>query len=106
MKRLFFLVYLVILCLRLANKLWLCSGDDRFVYSGFTGTNLSMDGVAAITSDGMLELTNGTLQRKGHAFYPEPVRLRDSAANGTTAAPRRGPSPPPSCSASCPTTSS
>jgi hypothetical protein len=81
MARPLFLVYqLVSLCLRLTN---LCSGDDQqFVYSGFTGTNLSTDGVAAITSDGMLELTNGTLQRKGHAFYPEPVRLREPA-NGT-----------------------
>jgi hypothetical protein len=54
----------------------MCSGDDdQFVYSGFAGARLSTDGVAAITPDSMLELTNGTLQRKGHAFHPSPVRL-------------------------------
>ncbi|KAE8797677.1 L-type lectin-domain containing receptor kinase IV.1-like [Hordeum vulgare] len=57
----------------------LADGDDQFVYSGFGGTNLTLDGVG-VTADGMLELTNGTLQRKGHAFYPAPLRFR----NGTT----------------------
>ncbi|KAM3333183.1 hypothetical protein ACQJBY_028352 [Aegilops geniculata] len=60
--------------------LGLSLADDQFVYSGFAGTNLALDGVAGVTADGMLELTNGTLQRKGHAFYPAPLRFR----NGTT----------------------
>jgi len=69
-------MHLVLLHLLLHLVVTRCSGDDdQFVYSGFAGARLSTDGVAAITPDGMLELTNGTLQRKGHAFHPSPVRL-------------------------------
>ncbi len=46
--------------------------DNQFAYSGFSGANLTMDG-ATITSGGLLELTNGTVQQKGHAFYPVPL---------------------------------
>lgn len=48
--------------------------DNQFAYSGFSGANLTMDG-ATITSGGLLELTNGTVQQKGHAFYPVPLRF-------------------------------
>ncbi|XBI96398.1 hypothetical protein VPH35_032687 [Triticum aestivum] len=37
------------------------SEDDQFVYSGFSGSNLILDGAAMVTPDGVLELTNGTL---------------------------------------------
>ncbi|OQU76282.1 hypothetical protein SORBI_3010G124800 [Sorghum bicolor] len=52
--------------------------DDQFVYSGFRGSALTVDGTAAVTSDGVLLLTNGTAYLKGHAFHPTPLRLRDS----------------------------
>lgn len=75
MKRMrFFLTHLLCLGLSLLST----GGDaqERFVYSGFSsGTNLTLDGVAGVTADGKLELTNGTLQRKGHAFYPAPLRF-------------------------------
>ncbi|WVZ60720.1 hypothetical protein U9M48_010704 [Paspalum notatum var. saurae] len=52
--------------------------DEQFVYSGFTGAPLAMDGTATITPTGMLELTNGTPQLKGHAVHPAPLRSRSS----------------------------
>ncbi|KAM3385104.1 hypothetical protein ACQJBY_009200 [Aegilops geniculata] len=52
--------------------------DDRFVFSGFAGANLTLDGTATVTTDGLLELTNGRVQLKGHAFFPAPFRLRGS----------------------------
>jgi serine/threonine protein kinase len=68
----------------------LAAGDDhQFVYSGFTGTNLSLDGAATVTASGLLELTNGTLRLKGHAIYPTPLRFRnDNASSGGTATTR------------------
>lgn len=54
---------------------------DQFTFDGFAGANLSLDGTAMVTPDGLLMLTNGTTQLKGHAFYPVPVRLHE-AANG------------------------
>ncbi|GJN36832.1 hypothetical protein PR202_gb25729 [Eleusine coracana subsp. coracana] len=52
--------------------------DDQFIYSGFIQANLSLDGTATITRGGLLELTNGGFNLKGHAFYPTPLSLRMS----------------------------
>ncbi|XP_058099377.1 L-type lectin-domain containing receptor kinase IV.1-like [Magnolia sinica] len=54
-------------------------GDADFIYNGFHGANLSMDGAAKITSEGVLLLTQSTHQ-KGHAFYP--IRLPFKPSNG------------------------
>lgn len=55
---------------------------DQFVYSGFTGSNLTLDGGARVTPSGLLELTNGMVRLKGHAFHPTPLHLHESP-NGT-----------------------
>ncbi|KAK0585641.1 hypothetical protein LWI29_031693 [Acer saccharum] len=63
--------------------------DDEnlsFVYNGFLSAakNLSLDGVAEVTSNGLLQLTNYTKQRTGHAFYTNPVTFKNSPINGST----------------------
>ncbi|KAF2921325.1 hypothetical protein DAI22_07g023400 [Oryza sativa Japonica Group] len=59
------------------------SGDhDQFIYTGFTGSNLTLDGAAKITATGLLGLTNDTFRIKGHASHPAPLRFRKSP-NGT-----------------------
>jgi len=58
------------------------AGDDQFIYSSFTSANLTMDGTATVRPAGLLELTNGTLQLKGHAFHPTPLRFRESGGAG------------------------
>uniref|UniRef100_A0ACD5Z4C9 Uncharacterized protein n=1 Tax=Avena sativa TaxID=4498 RepID=A0ACD5Z4C9_AVESA len=58
------------------------SADDQFVYSSFAGAGLALDGAATVTPSGLLELINGSLQLKGHAFHPTPLRFRESP-NGT-----------------------
>ncbi|CAN6322456.1 unnamed protein product [Urochloa humidicola] len=71
----------------------LAAGDDeRFVYSGFSGAPLSLDGTATITATGLLELTNGMAQLKGHAVHPSPLRFRrpsPSPGGGGAAGPVR-----------------
>ena len=52
--------------------------DTNFTYNGFRSVNLSLDGIATITSNGLLELTNDTKQQKGHAFYPTPISFKNS----------------------------
>jgi hypothetical protein len=61
------------------------AADEQFVFDGFKGANLSLDGMATVTPDGLLMLTNGTSQLKGHAFYPAPLRFH-GAPDGTAAA--------------------
>ncbi|KAK9127002.1 hypothetical protein Scep_015848 [Stephania cephalantha] len=52
-----------------------------FIYNGFhqsaTNSLISTDGVAEITSKGLLRLTNETKQQKGHAFYTHPFQFKD-----------------------------
>ncbi|CAN6225512.1 unnamed protein product [Urochloa humidicola] len=64
------------------------AGDDghQFVYNGFKDANLTLDGGASVTPAGLLMLTNGTIQTKGHAFHPSPLPFRDPAATNATAA--------------------
>ncbi|KAF0933770.1 hypothetical protein E2562_019238 [Oryza meyeriana var. granulata] len=58
-------------------------GGDQFAYSGFAGVkNLALDGTAMVTQDGLLQLTNGKPQDKGHAFHPTPLRFRESSPEG------------------------
>ncbi|CAM0880968.1 unnamed protein product [Alopecurus aequalis] len=62
-----------------------CAGEDHFTYSGFTGagnTNLTLDGAATVTPEGLLELTNNVANTQGHAFYPTPFQFK-KLPNGT-----------------------
>lgn len=59
------------------------SSGDHFVYHGFAGVNLTLDGNALVTPDGLLELTNDTVNL-GHAFYPTPLSFNtQQRPNGT-----------------------
>ncbi|PRQ19370.1 putative protein kinase RLK-Pelle-L-LEC family [Rosa chinensis] len=55
--------------------------DLNFIYNdgfnGRSGLNVSLDGIAEITQNGILKLTNDTKQKSGHAFYPNPVTFKN-----------------------------
>jgi hypothetical protein len=63
-------------------------GGGSFIYNGFAGANLTLDGVAAVTVGGLLVLTNGSLQTKGHAFHPSPLPFRDPGCRRNATAAR------------------
>ncbi|RCV07500.1 hypothetical protein SEVIR_1G253900v4 [Setaria viridis] len=64
------------------HRLRLAPAADQFTFDGFAGANLTLNGTAAVTADGLLMLTNGTTLLKGHAFYPSPLRFHRGAAGG------------------------
>ncbi|URE38342.1 receptor kinase [Musa troglodytarum] len=73
-----FLKILVSLLLFFHKKLAASGSENHeFTFNGFRGANLTLDGVASITSSGLLRITNATTQVKGHAFRPSPLRFRD-----------------------------
>lgn len=84
----------LLLLLVAADRCLAATGDDgtQFTYNGFTGANLTLDGAggATVTPNGLLLLTNGTMQTKGQAFHhsPLPFRAASSSTNATTAAVR------------------
>ncbi|KAG2573756.1 hypothetical protein PVAP13_7KG274710 [Panicum virgatum] len=72
---------LLLLLLLLAPLLLSVSaiGKHEFIYHGFSGNNLTMDGDASVF-DGLLRLTSGKAHETGHAFYPYPLNFTDAAA--------------------------
>uniref|UniRef100_A0A0D9XZG3 non-specific serine/threonine protein kinase n=1 Tax=Leersia perrieri TaxID=77586 RepID=A0A0D9XZG3_9ORYZ len=54
-------------------------GADEFVYSGFSGSDLKLDGRASIT-DHVIMLTDGSPYSSGHAFYNKPLNLGNESA--------------------------
>uniref|UniRef100_A0ACD5V2G0 Uncharacterized protein n=1 Tax=Avena sativa TaxID=4498 RepID=A0ACD5V2G0_AVESA len=83
-------VLLLLFLLSLAGAL-VSSADDghQFAYQGFAAANLTLDGLATVMPDGLLVLTNFTLQTKAHAFNPTPLRFLDRTAPNSTAAAAR-----------------
>ncbi|KAJ6832987.1 L-type lectin-domain containing receptor kinase IV.1-like [Iris pallida] len=69
----FFVFFFFFLFLKLAS-----SPALAFTYHGFSGANLSLDGISSIASDGLLQLTNTTLNMQGHAFHPATFRFKSS----------------------------
>ncbi|XP_068643541.1 L-type lectin-domain containing receptor kinase IV.1-like [Aristolochia californica] len=55
------------------------SKNYEFVFEGFDSANMSLNGVAGITGDGLLKLTNRTSMAIGHAFYSQSLRFKNSS---------------------------
>ncbi|KAJ3695917.1 hypothetical protein LUZ60_001294 [Juncus effusus] len=52
------------------------SSSEDFNFNGFTQTsNLSLDGSAKITQDGLLQLTDDAKKMMGHAFFPSAIHI-------------------------------
>ncbi|KAK6942996.1 Protein kinase domain [Dillenia turbinata] len=58
------------------------SVEFNFTYNDFSSANLSLDGLANIARNGLLELTNNTKLSIGHAFHPTRINFKNSS-NGT-----------------------
>ena len=71
----------LLLLLSLDGGVALAAEDGRFAYQGFATANLTLDGVAAVTPNGLLLLTDTETeyQTTGHAFHPAPLRFLDSS---------------------------
>ncbi|KAG5566949.1 hypothetical protein RHGRI_002488 [Rhododendron griersonianum] len=54
--------------------------ENQFVYNGFNGANIHVDGVAKIHSKGLLQLTNFSKHQIGCAFYQHPIGFDTSSS--------------------------
>lgn len=57
---------------------------NQFIYNGFGQVNLHLDGNAKLLPNGLLQITNTSLQVTGHAFYPYPVKFNGSSLSFST----------------------
>ncbi|KAF2311895.1 hypothetical protein GH714_027201 [Hevea brasiliensis] len=53
----------------------------QFVYNGFLGAKLHLDGIAKIHPNGLLQLTNTSKQKMGHAFYQFPLKFSPNSSS-------------------------
>ncbi|KAH0638416.1 hypothetical protein KY285_035002 [Solanum tuberosum] len=84
MEKLFLAMIFQFLVLLFHAPLGYAAAEDLdFTYNGFHSTNLSLDGIAEFTSDGLLRLTNASQLQEGHAFYPRPINFMNLASNGS-----------------------
>ncbi|KAH7665058.1 Non-specific serine/threonine protein kinase protein [Dioscorea alata] len=67
----------IFICTLLFKLASLTAGD--FTYNGFKGANLSLDGLAALTPNGLLRLTNISKHDQGHAFSSVPLQFKRSS---------------------------
>lgn len=58
--------------------------EKHFIYNGFQGAKLHLDGLANIHPDGLLQMTNSSLQGSGHVFYPQPIKFNTTNSFSTT----------------------
>ncbi|KAK6247098.1 hypothetical protein QUC31_018663 [Theobroma cacao] len=70
--------FLLCSCLALIS-LARAEDTDQFIYNGFVGANLHLDGNAKIHHNGILQLTNTSKQLAAHAFYPSPIKFNTSS---------------------------
>ncbi|KAE8696570.1 putative Concanavalin A-like lectin protein kinase family protein [Hibiscus syriacus] len=57
------------------------SSNEGFIFNGFSlglNTSLELSCVAEVNADGLCSLTNGESFVIGHAFYPHPIRFKNS----------------------------
>ncbi|KAG1355342.1 L-type lectin-domain containing receptor kinase IV.2-like [Cocos nucifera] len=52
---------------------------DEFTYNGFNSSELYLDGMAEITPNGLLRLTNTTRSQRGHAFHNVPLHMKNTS---------------------------
>ncbi|CDP17278.1 unnamed protein product [Coffea canephora] len=60
------------------------SDDVGFIYQGFQSSNLSLDGLAKITNNGLLQITNTIRLQTGHAFYPNPINFKSTSNSSSS----------------------
>ncbi|KAF3454657.1 hypothetical protein FNV43_RR05105 [Rhamnella rubrinervis] len=58
----------------------LAQDENQFIYNGFQGANLHLDGIARVHPNGLLQLTNTSKNLKGHAFYKIPLSFNSSSS--------------------------
>ncbi|XP_024626002.1 L-type lectin-domain containing receptor kinase IV.1 isoform X2 [Medicago truncatula] len=58
---------------------FVASEDSSFIYNGFQSSHLYLDGIAELTSDGLLRLTNDTGPDTAYAFYPNHIVFKNTS---------------------------
>ncbi|KAF8006100.1 hypothetical protein BT93_K0411 [Corymbia citriodora subsp. variegata] len=75
------MLFVIVLAVSLLANTAPTNEAGNFTYNGFKYANLSLDGLAVLTGNGLLRLTNVTKQKVSHAFYPDPITFKNSSSS-------------------------
>ncbi|XWS71655.1 hypothetical protein CRYUN_Cryun03dG0156900 [Craigia yunnanensis] len=73
----------ILVALATVCSIALAEKQNQFIYNGFHGANLHLNGIAKIHPNGLLELTNTSHQQIGRAFFPLPIKFNTSSSNSS-----------------------
>ncbi|KAH7531122.1 hypothetical protein JRO89_XSUnG0019200 [Xanthoceras sorbifolium] len=54
--------------------------ENQFIYNGFNGSRLHLDGLAKVLPNGLLQLTNISELKSGYGFHPYPFKFNTSSS--------------------------
>ncbi|XP_021720807.1 L-type lectin-domain containing receptor kinase IV.2-like [Chenopodium quinoa] len=74
----------LILVLIFFVRLTFAQDEKQFLFNGFRGAKLHLDGLANIHPNGLIQMTNTTMQSSAHVFYPKPLKFNKSRSFSTT----------------------
>ncbi|KAK4724995.1 hypothetical protein R3W88_027774 [Solanum pinnatisectum] len=75
--------FLIFLCLTISFSILASSQLDEFIFTKFNepNNNITLSGVAKISHNGFIQLTNDTSRLIGHAFYSSPFHFKTTNAS-------------------------
>ncbi|KAF3454656.1 hypothetical protein FNV43_RR05104 [Rhamnella rubrinervis] len=62
-------------------QFYFAQDENQFIYNGFHGANLHLEGVAKIHPNGLLQLTTNSNEQIGRAFYKIPISFNTSSSS-------------------------
>ncbi|CAH2056748.1 unnamed protein product [Thlaspi arvense] len=78
------LLLLVLLCMLLNPRGATAEEKNQFIFNGFKEAKLHLEGDVKILPDGLLQLTNTSKHKIGHAFYSFPISFSDGLSFSAT----------------------
>ncbi|XP_015089649.1 L-type lectin-domain containing receptor kinase S.4-like [Solanum pennellii] len=78
--------FLTLLCFTISLSILASSQLDEFIFTKFNqpNKNITLSGVAKISQNGFIQLTNDTSRLMGHAFYSSPFHFKPTTSNAST----------------------
>lgn len=75
--------FLIFLCFTISFSILASSELDEFIFTRFNepnNNNITLSGVAKISQNGFIQLTNDTSRLIGHAFYSSPFHFKNNSS--------------------------
>ncbi|XVF68832.1 hypothetical protein PTKIN_Ptkin11bG0032700 [Pterospermum kingtungense] len=77
-------LHILITVFMFSEQFALSQEENQFIFNGFNGADLHLNGIAKVHANGLLELTNTSKRQIGRAFFPFPLKFNKSSLSFST----------------------